>query len=86
MEEVRTDLNSTNIGDCLFAIREYALHGERDDICIAALKRLKTDDGCWYIRVADAACAALDLSGAEPYTGESDLVKELIKTRFYTIG
>ena len=79
------DLKSQDPLACMYALRCCALHNITDDIILSQINKLKTStlvewNSC---RISDCAIAALHLLGAEPYSGNSPQILEMINTEFY---
>ena len=85
-EEIYEALIGDDIITAVYATRLCALRRLNDEKYVDALKELKTEKGQYWLKISDCACAALDIIGAEKYTGDNITVKELIETEFYSKG
>ena len=85
-EEIYKALISDDIISAVYATRACAVRKLNGKKYVDALKELKTEKGQYWLKISDCACAALDIIGAEKYTGDNITVKELIETEFYSKG
>ena len=83
-EEIYQDLIGDDIIAAVYATRACALRRLNNEKYVHALKNLKTEEGQYWLKISDCACAALDIIGAEKYTGDDISIKELIETEFYS--
>lgn len=85
-EEIYKELIGDDIIAAVYATRACAVRKLNEEKYVDALKELKLEEGQYWLKISDCACAALDIIGAEKYTGDNITIKELIETEFYSNG
>lgn len=84
IKKIYDALVGENITAAQFAIKACIVNDVKDELILEALKKISTDTAVKLVKISDLAIAALDILEVEKYEGENALVKELIKTKFYT--
>ncbi|MBQ8967467.1 hypothetical protein [Ruminococcus sp.] len=83
---IENDLLSKDTVAQAYAIRACCISGYSSPKIISALKLLtKSNEKSMWQNISDMAIAALHLIGAEKYSGNNSAIKELIKTKDFSI-
>lgn len=82
---VEKDLFSSDANDCIYAIRACCIRKISTDTIISRLKELtKCSAYAMMNKISDCATAALDIIGAEKYSGDNPNILNIIATSFYS--
>ena len=86
IKEIYNALEGEEITTAQYAMRKCVIDGISDERIISDLKELKNNGSIKIVKISYLAIAALDILGAEKYTGTDELIRELIQTKFYSNG
>ena len=84
LNEIYNALEGDEITPAQFAIRKCVVDGISDERIISDLKELKNNGAIKFVKMSTLAIAALDILGAEKYTGTDELIREFIQTKFFS--
>ena len=84
LEEIYDALEGDEITPVQYAIRKCVVDGISDERIISDLKELKNNGAIKFVKMSTLAIAALDILGAEKYTGTDELIREFIQTKFFS--